>query len=131
MRRLFLDDLRDPIECAMYMYLRADCRIYHEEWEIVRSYGQFINSIKLNGLPDLISFDYDLADDAKLRENLPIEEWFNLDKNIEYNGLDCVKWLIKYCSDKNLELPNFVVHSSNPDGTKYLNKLLLNKKIKE
>lgn len=64
MRRLFLDDIRVPLDCpkAHYMtYRRIDLRIYHEDWIIVRSHGQFVKWIMENGMPDLISFDHDLG----------------------------------------------------------------------
>lgn len=115
--KLFLDDYRHPIDCASYMYQRrTDCRIYHEEWTVARSYLQFIRCIMENGIPEYISFDYDLADVFELREELDIIEWFNLDENRVYTGLDCVKWLINYCRENNLELPKYSIHSSNPDG---------------
>jgi hypothetical protein len=69
MVRLFLDDLRIPTDCPKthYMVYRCvDLIIYHEEWDIVRSHGQFVKWIKENGLPDLISFDNDLGDDRAL-----------------------------------------------------------------
>ena len=49
-KRLFLDDWRIPRDCATYMWQRkVDCRIFHEEWDVVRSYGQFVAWI---GLPN-------------------------------------------------------------------------------
>jgi hypothetical protein len=124
---LFLDDYRVPLDCANYMHRRGvDCRIYHEEWHIVRSYGQFINFIKENGLPSIISFGYDLADSAELRETLPIEDWFNLEEGREWNGLDCVIWLIQYCTSQQVKLPGWIVHSVNPDGIDRIEDLLKN-----
>ena len=82
---LFLDDYRMPIDCASYMYRKnVDCRIYHKEWNIVRSYWQFTKWIEQNGLPDFISFDHDLADVVELKEELPIEQWFDLENNKEF-----------------------------------------------
>ena len=125
MKRLFLDDWRIPRDCATYMYHRADCRIFHEEWDIVRSYGQFIKWIEDNGVPDLVAFDYDLADVAELKESLPIEEWFDLDEGRVYTGLDCVKFLLNYCNDRNIKFPEYVIHSANPDGSEEIKNLLV------
>ena len=104
--------------------MKIDLRIYHEEWEIVRSHGQFINWIMENGLPDLISFDHDLTDDDNLKEELNIEEWFDIDNNKDYTGMDSAKWLINYCVDNNLRLPQYVVHSANPVGYENIKELL-------
>jgi hypothetical protein len=76
MKRLFLDDLRVPLDCpkAQYMsYRKIDLRIYHEEWDIVRSHGQFVKWIEENGLPDLVSFDHDLGmiQEWKIIEDFP------------------------------------------------------------
>lgn len=122
---LFLDDYRMPIDCATYMYRKnVDCRIYHKEWSIVRSYWQFVKFIEENGLPDFISFDHDLADVVELKEELPIEQWFDLANNKEYTGMDCAHWLVNYCLDNNKQLPNYIVHSSNPAGTENIEGLL-------
>jgi hypothetical protein len=34
----------------------------------------------------------------------------------EKTGYHCAKWLVEYCLDKNLKLPDFQVHSMNPVG---------------
>ena len=124
MKRLFLDDWRIPRDCATYMWRRTDCRIYQEKWDVVRSYGQFVNWINKNGLPDLLALDYDLADVEELKEELPFEEWFNLDANEVYTGADCVKYLINYCKENKLSLPEYVIHSANPDGAEIMKELL-------
>ena len=116
MKRLFLDDWRIPRDCATYMWQRTDCRIYHEEWDIVRSYGQFVEWIEKNGVPDLVKFDYDLADVDELKEELPIEEWFNLDENRVYTGLDCVEFLLDFCNKNDFKFTEYVIHSVNTDG---------------
>ncbi len=122
---LFLDDFRLPIECATYMWMRqADCRIYHEKWNIIRSYGDFVRFITNNGLPNRISFDYDLSDVPELKMTLPYEDWYNIDDDRVYTGDDCAKWLINYCEVNNKKLPECIVHSSNPDGVELIKKTL-------
>lgn len=129
---LFLDDYRVPTDCAQYMYRKGiDCRLYHQDWIIVRSYIDFVEYINNNGLPDLISFDHDLADDFTLRENLDVNKWFNVLENREYTGMDAAKWLINYCIDNNLKLPQYIVHSSNPSGYENIKGLLDNFKEKQ
>lgn len=78
MTKIYLDDCRQPADPS---------------WIVVCSYDEFVDWITKNGLPDFISFDYDL------QEGKP-------------NGYDCVIWLIS-----NDLLPiNFSVHSENLDG---------------
>jgi hypothetical protein len=125
MKRLFLDDWRIPRDCATYMWQRkVNCTVFHEEWDIVRSYGQFKSWIIENGIPDLVAFDYDLADVEELKEELPFEYWFNLDENRVYTGLDCVIFLLNYCKERNLNFPEYIIHSANPDGSDEIKKLL-------
>lgn len=72
----------------------------------VRSYAEFVTYIETNGLPDFISFDHDLG--------------------LQENGFDCAKWLVNYCLDNEMELPDFTVHSQNPVGKKNIESLLNN-----
>ena len=102
-------------------YRVSDLNIYHEEWDIVRSHGQFVKWIEKNGLPDLISFDHDLG---MVQEWKIIDEWFDIDNNREYTGMDSAKWLVDYCIDNDLKLPDFIVHSANPSGYENINGLL-------
>lgn len=83
-----------------------DLRPIPNEFIGVRSYTEFINYINQNGLPDFISFDHDLG--------------------LEESGFDCAKWLVNYCLDKKIGLPEFTVHSQNPVGKKNIESLLNN-----
>lgn len=129
---LFLDDERVPLDCATYMSsFKVDCKIYHQPWEIVRSYSQFKEIIEKRGLPELISFDHDLADNWKLRESLDSKEWFDEKENREYTGMDCAKWLTQYCEEKDILLPKFVVHSANPVGRENIKSYLTNFQLRQ
>ena len=114
---LFLDDIRYPIEAYQYtkqvIFLRND-------WYIVRNYEQFVNHIVENGLPEMISFDHDLADEHYLKQDSS--------DLIEKTGYECAKWLIEYCMDSELDLPEFYSHSMTPVGKKNILKLLGNLK---
>lgn len=83
-----------------------DLRPIPNEFIGVRTYTEFINYINQNGLPDFISFDHDLG--------------------LEESGFDCAKWLVNYCLDKKIGLPEFTVHSQNPVGKKNIESLLNN-----
>jgi hypothetical protein len=112
---LFLDDIRYPIEA--YHYTKQDIFL-RNDWHIVRSYKQFISWILEKGLPEMISFDHDLADEDYLKKD-------SLDLT-EKTGYDCAKWLIEYCMDNELDLPKFYSHSMNPVGKENILNLLEN-----
>lgn len=108
--KLFLDDIRQVN--MVYKDLTND------EFIIVRNYDDFINCIKKNGLPNLISFDNDLGIDEK--------------GNLLKDGYDCAKWLV-YDSNLDLSNLNFKVHSANPVASIQIKSLLNNyiKHLKE
>lgn len=123
---LFLDDFRNPIDCVNYMRLRVeDSAMYsREKWIVVRDYKEFVNYITENGLPDFISFDHDLAEEH-YDPSMYLTNYNDIAKSFkEKTGMDCAKWLVDYCLDNEKKLPNFVVHSMNPAGTKNINSLL-------
>ena len=114
MRRLFLDDIRNPMDCVLYM---RPNKIYNESWDIVRTYDEFVKYILDNGIPDIISFDHDLADEhysPAMNDSERYNELSNLFK--EKTGNDCAKWLCEYCMKNFLPLPEYYVHSMNPVG---------------
>ena len=123
---LWLDDIRDPNTNDWLVF----SPIQHTNVAWVKTYQQFVDFINFNGLPDGICFDHDLADNPELREMLVFEDWYKMDNNREYTGLDCAKWLIDYCMDNFEQLPKWVVHSANPAGCDNINGLLKNFKEK-
>jgi len=127
-RKLFLDDIRLPIECVSYMYKRigSNNSIYLEnDWIIVRTYDEFIKEIINNGLPDICSFDHDLADEH-IQDYYKKEPNGQLDyhKYKERTGFDCAKWLVEHCINNSLELPKYIIHSWNPIGAKNIQSIL-------
>ena len=103
LKKLFLDDVRT----VDMVYGESHINQYYT----VRSYNEFINFIKKNGLPDFISFDNDLGLDEE--------------GNTAKEGYDAAKWLVY---ESNLDLKNlkFKVHSSNPVAKKNIYYLLSN-----
>jgi len=79
--KLFLDDHRTP---GMVHSLA-------HTWIHVKSYQEFVDTIKEKGLPTHISFDHDLADehyDSKIwRDGNPVP----YETYIEKTGYDCAK----------------------------------------
>lgn len=110
---LFLDDIRQISDARKYCVLP---NINDEEWIIVRNYQEFIDIITLRGIPQFVSLDHDLADchygHGLNNDDIPYEQY--KDKT----GYDCAKWLVAYCSEKNIKHPPYVVHSMNPVGKK-------------
>jgi hypothetical protein len=119
MYKLFLDDIRMPIDVLGYMPAH---RIYNNpDWVIVKNYDEFIKTVEERGVPKVVSFDHDLAD-----------EHYGMQDNIEYDfmsektGYHCAKWLIDYCIDHNTDIPELVmIHSMNPAGSKNILSLFV------
>lgn len=96
---LFLDDQRKPVEVY-----GADEELSDAEWVVVRSYGEFLLTLQTRGIPDLVSFDYDLKSGN--------------------TGLTCIDALILECSQEKVPLPRCLTHSSLMMYNHDLQKLL-------
>ena len=48
--------------------------------------------------------------------------------SMEKTGFDCAKWLVDWCLENSLKLPDFVVHSANPIGKQNIQSYLYNAK---
>lgn len=119
---LFLDDVRMPKEAAEYMKLP----IYNSvEWSIVRNYYAFVAIIEGKGIPDVVSFDHDLADEHYDPSIVGCESYDQIyDMFDEKTGYHCAKWLIDYCIGINEKLPAQVyIHSMNPAGSMNIKSL--------
>lgn len=107
---LFLDDIRRPEDAFGYMQLPIYISI---DWIIVRNYYAFITLIQKKGIPEIISFDHDLADVHYKEQNFDY-----IDENYEKTGYHCAKWLLDYCIDNDKEIPaEIIIHSMNPVGS--------------
>ena len=108
--KLFLDDVRRPATTFSYMELP----IYNEpDWIIVRNYYAFISLVQKKGVPEVVSFDHDLADIHYKKQEFDYD-----DENLEKTGYHCAKWLLYYCVDNNLKIPTrIIIHSMNPAGS--------------
>ena len=124
---LWLDDMRNPFEGDwIYMYSPIGDTDIDIHW--VKSYREFVNWIKKYGLPDGICFDHDLADNYQLRSEMDVTDWYDMTENSEYTGFDCAKWLVEYCMDRDLDIPEIGIQSANPVGADNIRGLLLNYK---
>lgn len=99
----------------MKMYL-DDIRTPRDNYDvIVRTYNEAIEFVKVNGIPNFISFDHDLGCDEI--------------GNILKNGYDFAKWLVDMDIKNIHKFPNdftFNIHSANPIGRNSINAILNN-----
>jgi hypothetical protein len=135
MKNLFLDDIRIPKDAIGLVDSKLNQFYWSQDWSIVRSYDEFVQFITEKGLPDFVSFDHDLADDH-YNDLFSDKNWAkkNSDIKLDYNsykektGYECAKWLVDWCVDNGLKLPDYVVHSANPVGKSNIISYLENAK---
>jgi hypothetical protein len=115
---LYLDDCRTPTETIRGYY----------PWHVVRSYEEFKDFIIMSAMPDLISFDHDLADEhSNDYFNQVAAQGYqqpNYESYKEKTGLDCAKFLVEYCQKMKISLKQCCVHSHNPVGAKNIQDFL-------
>lgn len=101
MKKLFLDDIRNPS-----LFYSID-----DDFHVSRTYDDAVEFVKSHGIPDFISFDHDLGD---------------INPN-EKTGYTFAKFLIEYMIDNDcLKQFKYVVHSANPVGKNNIEKYLEN-----
>jgi hypothetical protein len=130
-KKLFLDDVRIPKDAIGLVPSKYNQFYWENDWIVVKNYDEFVHYILLNGLPDFVSFDHDLADfhyDFKPEDydNMSEEEMILKFGSMEKTGLDCSKFLVDYCIEYDKELPSYLVHSANPSGKENIEKYLEN-----
>ena len=119
MKKLFLDDVRS----AEMVFMNTIDPIYenNNEWEIVRSFNEFVSYIEEKGLPEFISFDHDLDFEHYKLEN---QQDIDYDKMEIKTGFHAAQWLVNYCADNKLKLPHYKVHSMNLAGKRNIERVL-------
>lgn len=126
MKILWLDDLRNP-------FLDIEGKVPKEEGVIhwVLNYDEFVDWIIKYGLPDVVSFDHDLAEEHytpeyfwnNYEESKKFQEWKRKSYN-EQTGEGCALWLVDYCDKNKLDLPKYYIHSANPVGADFILNVL-------
>lgn len=103
MTKLYLDDKRTPVE---------------KGWKVVRNYKEFVAYIDNNAMPDIISFDHDLAPEHYHNDMYKGQkEYSKLYKTFkEPTGLACAEYIGKVLMGSGEPVPQFNVHSQNPAG---------------
>lgn len=122
---LWLDDVRNPWDLMWLNYITKNI-VRTDQIEItwVKNYNEFVDEIVDNGLPDIVSFDHDLADEHYVYS--PTEEIYKQADYMEATGYDCAKFLVDYCQIHEKDLPQWHCHSWNPMGKKFIISLLSN-----
>ena len=109
---LFLDDLRMPRDAY---FITHDVRYNIFAWDIARSYAEFVKMIEAKGLPKLVAFDHDLADEHYDECQKPMSE-NHYSQLKEKTGYHAAKFLINLCIDRDLDIPDYLIHTQNPGG---------------
>lgn len=95
---IFLDDERNVSDVTWVKYPEG------LDWCVVRTMCDFMFAITQTPFEDIsvISFDHDIAE-------------YNAN-GCEVTGYDCLKWLVEYCQDNGVQMPECVFHTQNPVG---------------
>ncbi len=79
-----------------------------------------------HGVPKIVSFDHDLGPEAMAECNRWKGEGFSYAVIQEKTGLDCVNFLVNYCFERRLSLPQYFCHSINSAGKANIISVLKN-----
>ena len=105
---LWIDDLRDPNTGTwVHDYSPIGTHV-NVVW--VKSYKECVRYIENNGMPDAVCFDHDLGETG----------------HSEKTGYDCAKFIVKYCEENDMDIPDFEIQSSNPVGRENINSYMNN-----
>jgi hypothetical protein len=123
---LWLDDIRNPYVGDWLMQYAPQFAYGNGETIWVKNYDEFTDWITVNGLPHTIGFDHDLGQDVANDKVLAgmSKRRSRREKRTEMSGFECAKWLIEYCLDNDMELPQWTIQSANPVGAENINGLL-------
>lgn len=130
---LFLDDIHEPYDVSNLRKteIKNKERYRKYKWVVVRTYDEFIKTIKKRGVPDIVSFDHDLApehyeiiynDDNWSKDDSEI--MIDYDKFEIKTGYHAAEWLMEYCNNTGNHMPICLVHSQNDVGRKNIINLL-------
>lgn len=122
---LFLDDERVPKDVKWV-------ELPPVAWTIVRNYNDFVKLIERDGLPAIVTFDHDLADEHYQEYHVAHDSKMLSRGTIRYDsfkektGYHCAKWLAEFCVDKNLPIPTYYTHTMNGIGAENIRSILEN-----
>lgn len=125
---LWLDDIRNPFLADWLMQYVPEFDEDRENVVWVKNYNEFIDWITENGLPHKIAFDHDLGEDVaiSLVESGMNKKKARMVKRESKSGFDAAKFVMNFCLDNDLPVPEIVSQSANPTGRENILKLLSN-----
>jgi hypothetical protein len=110
------------------VYNKSYVPLFKEQFVVCKSYKEFVEHIttqyETNGIyPNFISFAFmsSNADYILNGEDYSVyrsDEIYN-----EGSGVDCAEWIIKFCKEKGLKLPDYFIHDTNMTGRRIISKL--------
>lgn len=105
----WIDDVRNPDNKPWQDWLRLEANIDIDQYDIiwVKTFSAFKEYINAFGLPDIVCFDHDLGPD-------------------EPSGYDFAKYIVDYCLDRAIDIPEYYIQSSNPVGKENIKSLMDN-----
>ena len=112
---LFLDDEREVKDVKW-----IDLPLYH--WVVVKSYDQFVSTIKERGIPSAVSFDHDLAEEHYKEYHVANDQKMLSFGVIRYHifkektGYEAAKYLAEKCVATDTPVPEYYVHTLNNIG---------------
>ena len=121
---IWIDDIRDPFT-GDWLKRTIPFHILQENPEVIwcKSYDEFVdflnnNAASINMDEVWVSFDHDLG---KATEKYFLLQGYTKKearamKGKELTGYDCAKYMIYFIIDRELTIPQYSVHSSNPVG---------------
>jgi hypothetical protein len=116
--KLFLDDERQPKDVIKYY----DNDIYWDnDWILVKNYSEFVDYISNHKMPEIISFDHDLSQEHykyASADNIPYSEFKT------ETGYHCLLYLILFCNNKQVKLPEILIHTMSITGYNNLKNLI-------
>ena len=120
---LFLDDdgARTPPKVATWFPKEYREDYAQANWDRVYNYDQFVKMIKKHGLPEMVSFDHDLAN-----EHYAMVGETSYKKFKEKTGFHCMQFMIEYMIENSAPPPRVFVHSMNPVGRENIGILFNN-----
>jgi hypothetical protein len=126
---LWLDDLRDPTDNIWNNWIaRQGLNPMNYDITWVKNYDDFTNWIVNNGLPDVVCFDHDLGQDIAIERyttgGMSKTQAKKLKKLETMSGFDATKWMVNYCMDNDLRLPDWYIQSANPVGAENIKSYL-------
>lgn len=88
----------------IHIFMQKDVENLPEDAILISSYNEFVYFINVFGLPDFISFQFDLDGNK--------------------TGFDCAIFLIKYCILQQVNLPKYAVHNDGPEDLESIKMFL-------